>query len=256
MTSTFQITRRSTPTYPADLVRHPKLIWIGKPTDDNPQTRPFAHIFRSDPLAVAPPSFSSILLQPRPQAIIQMTENSNETSSSSTLSTPEADVGYQDEWDDMRIIEANKSDDDWTEARRKPAKKVIANAGGGGGGRKRERSGRRGLAGTNNNPSSSGRDKDRRNKRGGKGRRDRERESMNVRDLKPRPCHSHYLSEYSPFLPAFSGSVQRDKKRERLMERSKRMHKRRLPLRPSIRSVPHPLSLLTLMSRTKHEPMR
>lgn len=195
MTSTFQITRRSTPTYPADLVRHPKLIWIGKPTDDNPQTRPFAHIFRSDPLPVAPPSFSSILLQPRPQAIIQMTENSNETSSSSTLSTPEADVGYQDnDWDDMRIIEANKSDDDWTEARRKPAKKVIANAGGGG--RERERSGRRGLAGTNNNPSSSGRDKDRRNKRGGKGRRDRERESMNVRDLKPRPCHSHYLSKY------------------------------------------------------------
>lgn len=145
-----------------------------------------------------------------------MTENSNETSSSSTLSTPEADVGYQDnEWDDndMRIIEANKSDDDWTEARKKPAKKVIANAGDGGRGRERERSGRRGLAGTNNNPSSSGRDKDRRNKRGGKGRRDRERESMNVRDLKPRPCHSHYLSEYSPFLPAFSGSVQRDKKR-------------------------------------------
>jgi len=188
-----------------------------------------------------------------------MTENSNETSSASTLSTPEADVGYQDnEWDDndMRIIEANKSNDDWTEARRKPAKKVIANAGGGGGGRERERSGRRGLAGTNNNPSSSGRDKDRRNKRGGKGRRDRERESMNVRDLKPRPCHSHYLSEYSPFLPAFSGSVQRDKKRERLMERSKRMHKRRLPLRPPIRSVPHLLSSLTLMSRTKHESMR
>jgi hypothetical protein len=185
----------------ADLSRAPKLVWIGKPTDVNPQTQAFAHIFRTNPLPLAPPSFSSIVLSqppPLPPALIKKLETENALSSLDTSSISEGEIDYQEyDWEEAHIQAENKravGPEDWIEAKRKPGKKIVpAASGGGGGGRGRDRGSRRALAGTGTGNSTAidanGREK--RSKRGGRGKRD----SSNVRELKPRPCHSHYLSK-------------------------------------------------------------
>jgi hypothetical protein len=90
-------------------------------------------------------------------------------------------LDVQVEWEDRR-------DDDWTEARKKqnkrPATTTTTSRGG------RERGVRKALAGTGND-GKEGKD-GRRERRGKRGSRKRDH---GVRDMKPRPCHTYYLSE-------------------------------------------------------------
>jgi hypothetical protein len=157
--------------------RTPRVAFINKPTDSIHQSLSVPHIFRTDPLPVAPISFSSILSQPPPIRKIHTQTGSASTSSS------EGDLEVTLDWEEIP-----KAGDDWTEAKKKQHKKPVS-------GERRERGGRRALAGTvpDGNGSGSGR-RERKGKRGGRKR------DNGVRDMKPRPCHTYYLSE-SSFSP-------------------------------------------------------
>ena len=80
--------------------------------------------------------------------------------------------------------------DDWTEAKKKQHKRPVSE--------RRERGGRRALAGTVPDGNGSGSGSGRRERKGKRGGRKRDN---GVRDMKPRPCHTYYLSEstFSPF---------------------------------------------------------
>ena len=84
--------------------------------------------------------------------------------------------------------------DDWTEAKKKQHKRPVSE--------RRERGGRRALAGTvpDGNGSGSGR-RERKGKRGGRKR------DNGVRDMKPRPCHTYYLSKSSVSFDSLSLSI-------------------------------------------------
>jgi hypothetical protein len=151
--------------------RTPRVAFINKPTDSIHKSLSVPHIFRTDPLPVAPISFSSILSQPPPIKKIHTKTGSASPSSS------EGDLEVTLDWEEIP-----KAGDDWTEAKKKQTKKPSSE--------RRERGGRRALAGTvpDGNGSGSGR-RERKGKRGGRKR------DNGVRDMKPRPCHTYYLSE-------------------------------------------------------------
>ena len=157
------------------MARTSKLAFINKqPTDSIHKTLSIPHIFRTDPLPVAPLSFSSILSQPPPIKKVHTKTGSASTSSS------EGDLEVTLDWEEIP-----KGGDDWTEAKKKQHKKTSSE--------RTERGGRRALAGTVPDGSGSGK-RERKGKRGGRKR------DNGVRDMKPRPCHTYYLSK-STFSP-------------------------------------------------------
>jgi len=156
--------------------RTSKLAFINKPTNPAHRTLSIPHIFRTDFLPVAPLSFSSILSQPPPIKKVHTKTGSASTSSS------EGDLEVTLDWEEIP-----KAGDDWTEAKKKQHKKPSSE--------RRERGGRRALAGTVPDGSGSGR-------REGKGKRGGRKRDNGVRDMKPRPCHTYYLSKstFAPYL--------------------------------------------------------
>lgn len=104
--------------------------------------------------------------------------------------------------------EVPKESDDWTEARRKQTKKIPSSrrdgreSREGRGGREgregregkegRERRSGKALAGTDGNGG----------RREGRGKRSSRKRDQGVRDMKPRPCHTYYLSESPPLIPS------------------------------------------------------
>ena len=155
--------------------RTSKLAFINKPTDSTHKSLSIPHIFRTDPLPVAPISFSSILSKPPPITEIHMKTGSASTSSS------EGDLEVTLDWEEIPV---SKAGDDWTEARKKQNKKVPSTT--------TERRGRRALAGTVPEGNASGNGSGKRERKGKRGGRKRDN---GVRDMKPRPCHTYYLSE-------------------------------------------------------------
>ena len=84
---------------------------------------------------------------------------------------------------DWEEIPLSKGGDDWTEARKKQNKKVLSTS--------TERRGRKALAGTvSDGPGNGAGKRERKGKRGGRKR------DNGVRDMKLRPCHTYYLSEF------------------------------------------------------------
>ena len=162
-------------------------------TDTTHKNLSLPHIFRSDPIPVPPISFSTIVAKP-PPTITHKQYGSTSTSSSSEADA-EADLETTLDWE-----EVSKNGDgianDWTEARKRQNKKSSSDRDGsnrrdGREGRERGGGGRRVLAGTGTATGNDGR-KERRGKRGSR------KKDNGVRDMKPRPCHTYYLSESMP----------------------------------------------------------
>jgi hypothetical protein len=147
--------------------RTSKVAFVNKDTDSIHKSLSIAHIFRTDPLPIAPISFSSIVSQPPPIKKVHTKTGSSSTSSS------ENDLEVTLDWEEIP-----KASDDWTEARKKQHKKPVSE--------RRERGGRRALAGTV--PDANG---------SGKGKRGGRKRDNGVRDMKPRPCHTYYLSKFT-----------------------------------------------------------
>jgi hypothetical protein len=106
----------------------------------------------------------------------------------STVSGSEPDLEVQVyDWEESQK-DPSVGSDDWTEAKKKGGKKEKDKSGPG---ERKERGGRRGLAGTAAAANGNGSGRERKTKRGSKGKKD-----FGVRDMKPRPCHSYYLSKF------------------------------------------------------------
>jgi len=86
--------------------------------------------------------------------------------------------------------------DDWTEAKKKQHKRPVSE--------RRERGGRRALAGTVPDGNVSGNGSGRRERKGKRGGRKRDN---GVRDMKPRPCHTYYLSKSFVSSDLLSSSI-------------------------------------------------
>ena len=100
---------------------------------------------------------------------------------SASTSSSEGDLEVTLDWEEIPV---SKAGDDWTEARKKQNKKVLSTS--------TERKSRRALAGTVPEGNASGNGSGKRERKGKRGGRKRDN---GVRDMKPRPCHTYYLSE-------------------------------------------------------------
>lgn len=133
-------------------------------------------IFRSTPIPSAPMSFSSVV-----SSVPQTPHRLPPPSEADDL---EVEV-Y--EWEEL----PKQNIDEWTEAKKKGSRKKPSTAG--------AESAKKPAGSTpgskNNTP---GKDKKSGKQRGGNNHK-----SRGVRDIKPRPCHSHYLSTSRFIIPVF-----------------------------------------------------
>lgn len=133
----------------------------------------FPDLFRSEPLPVVPISFSSVVSS-APQTPRKPNPPAAEQDGTSQSEDLEVEV-Y--DWEEL----PKDNIDEWTEARKKGHKKVAAGS--------KPTPGSAKKASASASPAMSGK-KDKKFKRGGV----KHRKDYGVRDMKPRPCHSHYLS--------------------------------------------------------------
>jgi hypothetical protein len=198
--------------------RTAELSLIGGTTDPALNIHELPHIFRSEPLPPAPISFSSIVMS-QPQLAAKKEASSNSVPPSVSVSTvsgsePDLEVQVYD-WEESQK-DPSVGSDDWTEAKKKGGKKEKDKSGSV---ERKERGGRRGLAGTAAAAANfNGSGRERKTKRGSKGKKD-----FGVRDMKPRPCHSYYLSKFFLCLCCTRYNLIGEKARALLIYRSSGM---------------------------------
>lgn len=172
----------------------------------------YPDLFRTDPLPAIPISFSSIVSSapqtPRKQdPMYTVPELDHDARSSVQSTSDDLDVEIF-EWEELPKHALTESQtkviDEWTQAgsgkkghKKSAGKSTRGPPGGGnrrGGGKDRERED--GSVDSKETPGNRG---GKRTKRGGV----KHRKDYGVRDMKPRPCHSHFLSAYRLVLLVF-----------------------------------------------------
>lgn len=191
-------------------VRSDKIHIIrSNPDADTPRAAPYLELFRADPIPIVPKSFSSIVSS-APQTPLSHTRVSSgpetdlEIRSVSQSTSDELEVEVY-EWEELP--KDTKNIEEWTEAKNRGHKKTAdraANANGGGKRGGRDRSRERERDGKDLS-SGSKKEKEKRKRGGVKHKKD-----YGVREMKPRPCHSHFLSMLTHIHPVLVSAMVAD----------------------------------------------